>query len=147
MGTFLERQADGRLVDWQMGRRTQSGVVVCGFGFGLQGCVDAELVYLLRATFACWLAQVFLLLEPSVEIKSGFSRAFSSITHTHTHIDVRKHTFASNKKVNEMHKNCKRNYTLRPLEVIKREYTYFAQRCVTGKQSKTNHNIQSLFCL
>lgn len=48
--------------------------------------MDAELVYLLRATFACWLAQVFLLLEPSVEIKSVFSRASSSITHTHTHI-------------------------------------------------------------
>lgn len=75
-----------------MARRTQSGVVVCGFGFGLQGCVDAELVYLLRATFACWLEQVFLLLEPSVEIKSVFSRASSSITHTHTHIHVRKHT-------------------------------------------------------
>lgn len=61
---------------------------MCGFGFGLQGCVDAELVYLLRATFACWLAQVFLLLLPSVEIKSVFSRAFSSITHTHTHMDI-----------------------------------------------------------
>lgn len=64
---------------------------MCGFGFGLQGCVDAELVYLLRATLAVGWHKFFYCWSQVLKSNQCF-HGLPRLSHTHTHIHVRKHT-------------------------------------------------------